>query len=625
MAGWSTGSSRNGSPPVDPAYPMAGIPQEIIDEVRRRADIAEVIGGYMALKKAGANYKGLCPFHREKTPSFNVNPSMQIFRCFGCGEGGNVFNFLMKYENLTFPQAVETMARRYGVDIPKNPDDRKKQDKLERLYDAVAEAADFFHRRLLREPDGSPIKKYLAQRGLTPEQVAAFRLGWAPDDWEDLYKALVAKKFSAANLEEAGLIKKAKSGNYIDRFRGRLMFPITSAGGRVIAFGGRIIVADEKAPKYLNSPETPIYHKSSVLYGYHEGIRAAREAETFIVVEGYMDTLALHAAGLHNVCAVSGTALTEEHGEMIRRVCDRAVLLFDADRAGEEAVKKSGPALLAIGLSVGVVSLTDAKDPDEYLKSHGPEALRKVVADAPAFLRYVIDRILSVYDLADLDQRIRAVRRALPYLQQAPDRIERAGYVEYLAEKTELSSKAITEELAAKRTGPGGGVPGFGVGPGGPGGDADRRPAPPPPKKDRLSGAQKAERMALGVLLVHPEYLAAAAADLVEEDFSTEAARAAFRLIRRAYDRGVKEPADALGLADNDLERKEFAALSAERHLFDEEGAEGMVVDCLRKIRYRPEEKRRAKAELVAAEESGDSDRLVEAQKKYMDVLRRKL
>ncbi|MBF0170694.1 MAG: DNA primase, partial [Nitrospinae bacterium] len=273
------------------------IPQEIIDEVRRRADVVEVIGGHVPLKRAGSNYKGLCPFHKEKSPSFNVNPSLQIFRCFGCGEGGNVFSFLMKHENLTFPQAVETLARRYGVEIPRSDEDRSQRDARERLYDAMGEATDFYHQRLLREGGDSLIGRYLAMRGLTPAQVKTFKLGWAPEGWEELYRQLARKGYTDTELEQAGLAQKSSRGNYIDRFRGRLMFPITGQAGRVIAFGGRIVIDDEKAPKYLNSPETPIYHKSNVLYGYHEGARAAREAGLFIVVEGYMDTLALHAAG----------------------------------------------------------------------------------------------------------------------------------------------------------------------------------------------------------------------------------------------------------------------------------------------------------------------------------------
>ncbi len=582
------------------------IPQEIIDEVRRRADIVEIVGGHVPLKRAGANYKGLCPFHKEKSPSFNVNPSMQIFRCFGCGEGGNVFSFLMKYENLTFPQAVDLLARRYGVEIPRNEEDRSKQDARERLYAATAAAADYYHQLLLKAGGDSPIGRYVASRGLTDEQVKTFKLGWSPEGWEELYRHLSRNGYSDAELESAGLAQKSSRGNYIDRFRGRLMFPITGPAGRVIAFGGRIVVDDEKAPKYLNSPETPIYHKSNVLYGYHEGAKAAREAGAFIVVEGYMDTLALHAAGLHNVCAVSGTSLTEEHGKMLSRVCDRVALLFDADRAGEEAMKKSAPALMGLGLVVAAVTLTGAKDPDEFLKVKGADALNEAVAKAPSFLTYVVDRILGAYDMADVDQRIEAVRRAIPYLAHASDRIERAGYVDYLATKSGMDRRAIEQELAGRRAAP-------------PPADAPRARAPKKPL--RATPRQRTERGMLRMLMAQPALLTTAAADLAAVDFIDPLFQKVFITIAKGVEAGATEAADLINYAEDEETGRECASISGERHLFDSENTEGAVEDYLKKLRFDPEIKKAAKAELVAAEGAGDNERLRRAKERWAALM----
>ena len=259
---------------------MAGIPEAVIDEIRGRADIVEVVSSVLPLKRAGSNYRALCPFHTEKTPSFNVNQDKQIFHCFGCGEGGNVFSFLMKYENLTFPEAIRSLAERYGVKIPEKNSYRNEEHDV--YYKAMEEAANFYHKLLVNQEPNSQVTRYLEKREITPELVETFKLGWAPDAWETLARYMIEeKKFAPDVIEKAGLVKPGKHGR-IDRFRGRLIFPIKNRSGSIVAFGGRIIAGDEKSAKYLNSPETPIYHKSSVLFGYHRGYTAPPGSENRI-------------------------------------------------------------------------------------------------------------------------------------------------------------------------------------------------------------------------------------------------------------------------------------------------------------------------------------------------------
>ena len=373
------------------------IPDEKIEEVRAASDIVDVVSDYVKLKKRGSNYLGLCPFHNEKTPSFSVNPSMGIFKCFGCHEGGDVFSFISKIENTGFTETVRMLADRAGIPLPVDEQQRERSSEIESIYHALRFAARFFYRQLTRTDAGQPALDYLRGRGFTPTTIKRFGLGYAPDRWDALLKAADEEHIAPETLEKAGLVLPRRQGEgYYDRFRGRVIFPIFSHVGKVLGFGGRILSGDGDQPKYINSPETRVYTKSRVLYGLYQGKQAIRKAEEVLLVEGYTDVIALQQAGVENVVASSGTALTEEQIKVLGRYAKRVLLLYDADTAGMSAAVRGIDLVLAHGLAPYAVSLPAGEDPDSYVQEHGGEAfaamLEKERQDFITFLHAQAER-----------------------------------------------------------------------------------------------------------------------------------------------------------------------------------------------------------------------------------------
>jgi len=584
---------------------MSMIPPHTIDEVRIRSDIVEVVSRYIPLKKAGASYRALCPFHEEKTPSFNVSPAKQIFHCFGCGEGGNAITFVMKHESISFPDAVRTLADQCGIEIKTTPG--KAEGAKERIYKAMETASLFYQKRLQSEGTVSPVKEYLKKRGVTDELVKIFGIGWAPDEWEALTGHLLKSGFDRKTLESAGLSKPSSKGSLIDRFRGRLMFPIFSFGGKTIAFGARLIDdGDKQAPKYINSPETPVYSKRSVLYGLNLAKNAARRENSLIVVEGYMDTLALRSTGIDNCAAVSGTAFTSMQAEAIRRVCENVVVLFDSDTAGMAAAKKSVPILLDIGLRVKALSLPGAKDPDEFIKARGKDEFLQLMAKAPPFPLFIIDSAMSGVKLDSVEEKTRAVRDAIPFLRRIQDNIERSQYVQILAERAGIDVKTLQAEVGAR-----------------PKAQTQAGQAETPGKKSRAQFL--AEKILLRILLENPGYLESHMSELSANNFKTQDHRDIYRLILEARDKGLDATADIVGLASDDRLRKNLTELSLEMNLFDEKDIEQVVSDCASLALYSPEARRRTLKEQAMAAKSGESEKFIEAKKKYMESRRRKV
>lgn len=585
---------------------MSMIPSHTIDEVTVRSDIVEVISRYIPLKKAGANYRALCPFHEEKTPSFNVNPARQIFHCFGCGEGGNVITFVMKHESVSFPESVRLLADQCGVEIKTTQS--KAEGAKESIYKAMEAGTVFYQKRLKAEGPTSAVKDYLKERGVTKELATIFRLGWAPDEWEVLTGHLLKSGFDQKTLESAGLAKPSSKGNLIDRFRGRLMFPIFSLGGKTIAFGARVIDdSDKQAPKYINSPETPIYSKRSVLYGLNLAQPSARRENSLIVVEGYMDALALRSVGIENCAAVSGTAFTSKQAEAIRRICENVVVLFDTDEAGVAAAKKSVPLLLDIGLRVKALSLPGAKDPDEFIKTRGKEEFLKLVAKAPPFPLFIIDSALSGAQLGSVEGKTRAVRDAIPFLRRIQDNIERSQYVQILAERTGVDLKTLQAEVG--------------------GGGAKTTTAP---SQSRDSGKKKgakflAEKILLRILLENPEYLESHASELSLDDFENQEHKDIFRLILEGRDKGLAATVDIINIANDDRTRENLTGLLLEMNLYDEKDIEKVISDCANLVLFSPETRRRTLKEQAMAAKSGESEKFTEAKKKYMETRRRKV
>jgi DNA primase len=423
------------------------IPEEKIQEIRERIDIVEVISSYLPLKRSGANHLGLCPFHGEKTPSFNVNAPRQIFHCFGCGVGGNVFSFVMKMEGLSFPEAARQLGERVGIEIAEealSSEEEERRAEADRLARINEVACDFYHQILLDSPEGGAARRYLRDRGYDGEIARQFRLGFAPERWEALAGHLAGKGFDPALGRQVGLIRPGKEGRPdYDLFRKRLLFPILDLSGRVTAFGGRVL--DDSLPKYINSPESSIYHKGRVLFGLFEAREGMRQRREGIVVEGYFDQMALHRAGFTNAVATCGTALTVEHARLLKRYAERLLLLFDQDSAGRKATFRAMEVLLAEGIPASVVALEPGEDPDSFLRLHGVEVFTRRLEAARPVLEVYMETVLAEHG-GSIEGTTRAVDEILSRLRLIPGEIERSLYLRALAERTGIAEDLIRRQ-----------------------------------------------------------------------------------------------------------------------------------------------------------------------------------
>ena len=384
---------------------MPLIPPHIREQIRSASDIVEVVSSYLPLKRAGANFVALCPFHREKSPSFNVSPSRQAFHCFGCHKGGDVFRFVQDHENVTFMEAAKRLADRAGIriEVDESPGQREETATRDRLREIHEQITQRWQQSLANDAAGEIARDYLVHRGVPPEAIRIFRIGYAPDAWDDTVNFARSKGWDTRLMETSGLVIPREPGQpgrgHYDRFRGRLMFPISDEQGRVIGFSGRVIKGDEKTAKYVNSPETPIFTKSRVLYGLDKSKRAILDAGSVIICEGQLDMIACYSAGVQNVVAPQGTALTSEHLRILRRYAQEAVLCFDADNAGQKAAARVLDDLLACGLAIRVITLPAPHDPDSYIKAHGPEAFRQLATTARDFFEFYLDFLARQHDL----------------------------------------------------------------------------------------------------------------------------------------------------------------------------------------------------------------------------------
>jgi DNA primase len=426
------------------------IPQETIDTIRERTDIAEVVAQYVDLKRTGSNFKGLCPFHQEKTPSFVVSPDKQIYHCFGCDKGGNVFNFLMEMEGVTFPEAVRQLGQKCGVEVEYRKIPEEQRSKNEARFAANAFAARFYHRLLARERVGARARKYLIDRGIPKEAWTTFGLGFAPDSWDRLWKAARREGISTDTLVELKLvIRSEKSSGYYDYFRNRVMFPIVSVSGRVSGFGARAL-GDGVEPKYLNSAESPIFSKRRTFFGLNRAREAIRGRQEAVVVEGYTDLISFHRAGVANTVAACGTAITHDHAAVLRRMTRRAVLVPDGDDAGENAAISAGALLLAAGMDVRVARLESGSDPDTVARKLGAEKLAPLIEGAPDYFVYVEDiigeRQPTLREQEDL------IERTMTGLARLQDRLRIDVIVKELARVFEVDPEGLLA-LHAKRSG----------------------------------------------------------------------------------------------------------------------------------------------------------------------------
>lgn len=418
------------------------IPEQFVDELVSRTDIVDLVGSYVRLNKKGNNYWGLCPFHSEKTASFSVSPDKQICYCFGCHKGGGAINFVMEVENLSFVDAVHNLAQRAGLQVPESDYDKGRKEKRERLLEMNKEAARYFHSQLYT-PQGAQALDYLRRRGLSQNTLTNFGLGFAPDSWDGLLNALAEKGYDKKLVLEGGLAVSNDKGRIYDRFRNRVMFPIIDVRGSVIGFGGRVM--DDSKPKYLNSPEGPIYNKSRNLFALN--IAKKTKAGRIILTEGYMDTIALHQAGFDCAVASLGTALTADHAQLLSRYTKEAVIAYDGDGAGVAAAQRAIPLLEKAGLKVKVLQMRGAKDPDEFIKTYGRDAFAKLLDESTNHIEYRLEKIRAKYDLSDDAQRIEFLHEATGLVASLSSAVEREVYGGRAAQAAGISADAMAQEV----------------------------------------------------------------------------------------------------------------------------------------------------------------------------------
>ena len=420
--------------------------KEFIEQVRAGNPIVDVVGSYVPLTRKQNNYWACCPFHEEKTPSFSVSPDKEFFYCFGCHAGGDVFQFVQKIENISFPESVEKLAERIGLEIPKtdlSPAEREREEERQRLYEICDLAASYFHNCLTKTRMGAAGVDYFKKRGLSAQTIVDFKLGFAPPQWDRLYRDFRERGYREKDLIKSGLCL-TKNGKTYDRFRGRCIFPIRDDKGRVVAFGGRII--EEGEPKYLNSPESPIFHKGDLLFAMERARKEIRKTKQAVLVEGYMDVVGVHNLGVTNVVASLGTAFTQRQAQLLRRICDVAIVAYDMDRAGREATRRAIAIARETGLKLRIATLPDGKDPDEYIKQHGANAWEDVIAMAQNVLDYRLDEIIAAHDATSTDGKNMIVQEFVPEIMQTDNAITIDSYLRRLATRLRMNENIVRSE-----------------------------------------------------------------------------------------------------------------------------------------------------------------------------------
>ncbi|MBP2626345.1 MAG: primase [Firmicutes bacterium] len=422
---------------------------EFIDRLRSECDIVSILSEYVPLKKKGKNYWGCCPFHHENTPSFSVTTDKGFFYCFGCQSGGNVFNFLMKIENISFFDAVKILARKMNIPLPqkeKTEQELIREREINKLYRANEMARDFFYACLTKTAYGKQAKEYLQGRGITNEIIESFKIGFAPPAWDKLGQAFLGRGVEQGTLLKSGLAVERSSGDGVyDRFRNRIMFPICDARGRVAGFGGRVV--DDSQPKYLNSPETPVFNKRNILFGFDTAHKFIKECGQAIVVEGYMDVITAHAFGIKNVVGSLGTAFSPEQAKMLLRNAEEILFAYDSDAAGQNATLRALSILRNMGANIRVILIPDGKDPDEFIRKHGAEEFKVLIKEAIDFLDYQIKQAFESIDHSNLEGKVAIVSKIVPVLAEANNAVEVNAHIARVSQSLAIDESAIRSEV----------------------------------------------------------------------------------------------------------------------------------------------------------------------------------
>lgn len=598
MAGFSYGVNR---------LAIGFLSEEKVSEIRDRSSIQEVVSDYVTLKKTGKNYKGLCPFHSEKTPSFMVNEEKQIFHCFGCGEGGDVFTFLMKAGQFSFPQAVEELAKRYGVQLPSrelSATQNKEMAKREALFHINQIASEYFHDLLTKRREGEEGRKYLSQRGISQEVIVEHRLGTSTDRWDGLVQYLQEKKVSLELAWELGLIFPKKREGWYDAFRGRILFPIFDLHQRIVGFGGRVI--REGQPKYLNSPESSIYHKGEVLYGLQVAKRYATEKDCVIIVEGYFDLLTLHQYGLNHSVATLGTALTTQHIRTLKRYTKNLITLFDADQAGVQATLRSLPLFLEEEVAGKTIVLPKGEDPDGFLRKGNLEDFGKRAERAVPLIDFFFERLMKTTDVKSIDGKVSVAKEGVALLGKIPDKIRRDFYTKALAERLDVKESFLYEMLRSSPKEP------SKVG-------EDFR------KSSMERSFPKSEEIVVRLMVHHPEVIPTISKEGVVKEFESPILQKIAEALEDLYQRkGRLDLPEALANFEEDLKGRlcEFA--------FQESGLEGgdqgkILQDCIQKIREKrlKKEKGELLKRIKEAEKQQEEKKLVPLLKERQELAKR--
>jgi len=547
--------------------------EEKISEIRDRASILEVVSDYVSLKKTGRNYKGLCPFHSEKTPSFMVNEEKQIFHCFGCGEGGDVFAFLMKTGHFSFPEAAKELAKRYGINLPRrepSPLQKKEMAKKEVLFRINQMASEYFNDLLTRKGEGEPGRKYLSQRSVSEQMVKEHRLGYSPDRWDGLVQHLTEKKVPLDLAWELGLILPKKKEGWYDAFRKRIIFPIFDLHQRVVGFGGRLI--GEGQPKYINSSESSLYHKGEVLYGLQAAKRHASEKDGVIIVEGYFDLLTLHQYGWKHSVATLGTALTTQHIRTLRRYTKNVITVFDPDPAGIQATLRTLPLLLEEEVTGKAVLLPKGEDPDTFLKKGNLKGFEERLAKAIPLIDFFFEWLMKTHDPKSVDGKVSIAKEGIAMIQRIPEKIRKDFYVRALAERLDLKESVLYEMIKstpAERTRPGEGLK----------------------KRPPEESLPKSEEIVVRLMVHHPELIPTISGEGILDEFESPFLKRLGRELEGIFQKkGKLNLTEALGGVDEGLKERlcEYA--------FQENGVEGdqrerILKDCIEKIRRRRSKK----------------------------------
>ncbi len=559
------------------------IPEDKVSEIKNTADIVEVVSEVVLLKKTGKNYVGLCPFHSEKTPSFTVSPEKQIFYCFGCAAGGNVFSFLMKHDGISFPDAAKMLAVRYGIDIPTHtlsPEQKRRISQRESLFAVNRLAMEFFRKQFLDAISEKRAMGYVKKRGINKEIFDNFNLGYAPKGWDNLLRFLKKKNISLDLVEKAGLIvsRKEKSGFY-DRFRDRLIFPIFDLNMQAIGFGGRVM--DDSLPKYLNSPETPVYNKSRSLYGLHLAKKKCREDERVYIVEGYFDLLALHQHGLQNSVATLGTSLTPEHVQLLKGFVGKdggVILVFDSDDAGIKASQRSIEVFDKAYINAQIVVLPDGYDPDSYLFEFGIESFLELVSRAKGIIPFLMDSAVKKHGLS-IEGKIRVISEMKEPLGSITDNVRRSLYIKELAECINIDEFAVLEKIrkislrnrnrAKRPTWPN---TGFGLG-------RHKMSVPDKAQENIFQGKwDKLERQIIAMMLQFPQILSEINERNILDFFENNALKSIGQLLLKHKDESEMQLSDIINLIEKKEQRNIVASLAIEENIWDHDACIGVII-----------------------------------------------